>query len=279
MKLKELKSYLISRTEPVDARIIIREAAGFDDIAQILHAEDEISPEAAAKAERMLAERISGRPMAYILGEKEFYGLPFTVNESVLIPRPDTETLVDTAIELAASFRRPRILDLCTGSGAVGTAIAATLSIPVSLSDISPEALDIAKQNYRRNTGHEPDARLGSLYGPWEGERFDIIASNPPYLTPEWYEDTDADVKAEPEIAFLGGPDGLDLIRIIISAGYDYLNENGYIALECDYRQIDNCVRILQSSSFSGIGIRKDLAGKERVVYGRKRERGIQRDS
>ena len=105
-------------------------------------------------------------PMAYIMGEKEFYGLPFRVSEDVLIPRPDTETLVDVAIRLSSSFSNPRILDLCTGSGAVGTAIAHTLSIPVALSDISPAALSIAAENYERNIGKRPDARLGSLLEP-----------------------------------------------------------------------------------------------------------------
>lgn len=271
MKLKELKARLMAETEAVDARMIIHMATGLDDVAQIVHADDEVSAESSRQALSLLSLRKDGTPMAYITGEKEFYGLPFHTDSSVLIPRPDTETLVDAALECAAAFSRPRILDLCTGSGAVGTAISHTLSIPVALSDISPQALEIAKENYRRNTGTDADARLGSLFEPWEGESFDIIASNPPYLTESWYEETERDVKKEPRIAFIGGgDDGLDIIRAIVRTSIRHLHEGGYLLIECDYRQMDICANIFHHAGFSYIQIRKDLAGKERVIYGRK---------
>lgn len=272
MRLRELKARLLASAEPVDARIILHLATGFDDIAQIMHSDDEVSAESVADAMDLLERRLSGTPMAYLTGEKEFYGLPFRTDEHVLIPRPDTETLVEAAIARARDFSSPRILDLCTGSGAVGTAIACTLSVPVALSDISPEALEIARENYRRNTGSEADARLGSLFSPWEGSAFDVIASNPPYLTEKWYAETDKDVKMEPRLAFIGGgEDGLDILREIIPGSLAYLATGGWLLIECDYRQTAECARIFQSSGFAEIGIEKDLAGKERVVYGRKR--------
>ena len=269
MRLRELRLSLMSRLDPIDARIIIRLATGLDDLNQLMKPERIITDEEERKAMNLAGERLSGIPMAYIMGEKEFYGLPFRITEDVLIPRPDTETLVDVAIRLSSSFSNPRILDLCTGSGAVGTAIAHTLSIPVALSDISPAALSIAAENYERNIGKRPDARLGSLLEPWSGSVFDIIATNPPYLTKSWYEETDKDVKAEPSIALLGGEDdGLGIIRSIISLSPHYLREGGVLAIECDYRQTESCARILRNEGFSEIAVAKDAAGKERVVHG-----------
>ena len=271
MRIKDARRILLGKLDSTDARIILRLATGLDDIHQITEGESELATEAEAVIHTLMEKRLSGTPMAYIMGEKEFYGIPFHVSESVLIPRPDTETLVDTAIELAGRFRNPRVLDLCTGSGAIGTAIAHTLSIAVALSDISSEAIAIASGNYRSNIGKEPDARTGDLFGPWEGSVFDIIATNPPYLTDAWYEETERDVKAEPMNALVGGGrDGLDIIRRIISQAPDYLSPDGYLAIECDYRQIEICGRLLETEGFSDIASRKDLAGKERVVYGRR---------
>ena len=271
MRLSELRRELLSRTEAVDARIIISLATGLDDIHQITESGKEITEEEKEKAFSLLEKRLSGVPMAYITGEKEFYGHVFKVNHATLIPRPDTETIVERALEIARTIKNPKILDLCTGSGAIGTAISHALSIPVALSDISPQALEIARENYRRNTGTDADARLGSLFEPWEGESFDIIASNPPYLTESWYEETERDVKREPRIAFIGGgDDGLDIIRAIVRTSIPHLHEGGYLLIECDYRQMDICANIFHHAGFSYIQIRKDLAGKERVIYGRK---------
>ena len=271
MRIDEARRMLLEKLDSTDTRIILRLATGLDDIHQITEGGMEITADTEARILAFMERRLNGTPMAYIMGEKEFYGLPFRVSESVLIPRPDTETLVDTAIELASGFNDPRILDLCTGSGAIGTAIAHMLSNPVALSDISENAIAIAKENYRINTGMEPDARIGNLFDPWTDSHFDIIASNPPYLTDIWYEETDKDVKAEPIGAFIGGgDDGLDIIREIIRRSPEYLSPSGYLVLECDYRQIEICGRLLETAGFSDIASRKDLAGKERVVYGRR---------
>ena len=271
MRLRELKRGLMARLESLDSRMIIRLATGLDDMAQLMEPERELSDEEVRKAWELAGKRLSSVPMAYITGEKEFYGLPFRVDSNVLIPRPDTETLVDVAVTLSSSFDNPRILDLCTGSGAVGTAIAHTLSLPVSLSDISGKALSIAIGNYERNTGMECDARLGSLFEPWAGETFDIIASNPPYLTEKWYEETEEDVKKEPRLAFIGGDDdGLSLIRRIIHEAPRHLNDGGFLAIECDYRQMESCARIFRNEGFSSIAIAEDAAGRERVIHGRR---------
>ncbi len=262
---------LLHSLDALDARIILRMATGMSDIEVLMNPEREIDEGTVSMALALADERRSGIPMAYIMGEKEFYGLPLKVTEDTLIPRPDTETLVDVALRLSELYQRPRILDLCTGSGAVAVAIAHTLSLPVCLSDVSEKALSIAAENYERNIGRKPDARLGSLFEPWSGEHFDIIATNPPYLTELWYEETELDVKAEPSLALIGGgADGLDLIRRIIHEAPDYLTEDGSLAIECDFRQIESCARIFRSEGFSSISVEKDAAGKERVIYGRR---------
>ncbi|MDY5931471.1 MAG: peptide chain release factor N(5)-glutamine methyltransferase [Candidatus Ornithospirochaeta sp.] len=275
MILNKLRSELIGKASQLEmpfleVRLIIEKATGFDQLRQIAEGSSEIPDEKCKEAFDMLSRRLSGTPMAYITGKKEFYGNTFSVSPSVLIPRPDTETLVEAALDKARLFSSARILDLCTGSGAVGVSIAKASGLDVFLSDISEDALSIASQNYRTIIGHDGDIRKGSLFEPWKGMRFDIIASNPPYLTEKWWEETERDVKAEPLIAFIGhGDDGLDIIRRIIDESPLYLAEGGFLMLECDYRQTSSCAILLENRGFEGISIVKDLAGKERVVYGR----------
>ena len=246
-------------------------ATGLDEIALITESGKTVSKAEEEKASSLMQQRLSGIPMAYIIEKKEFYGHEFHVTPSVLIPRPDTETLVECAIELAKNFSHPTILDLCTGSGAIATSVSYALSTPVAISDISEEALAIAKANYKAIIGTFPEARCGNLLEPWQDCKFNLILSNPPYLTDAWYEETDKDVKAEPRIAFLGGgSDGLDIIRDIISSAPAVLDKGGYLALEIDYRQAEICGSLLEKNGFEEISIVKDLANKERVIYGRR---------
>ncbi len=271
MTIRALKAELLHSLDQSDVRIILHLATGLDALSQITESERKVTEEEEMRARDLAGKRCNGTPIAYLSGIKEFYGLEFHVNESVLIPRPDTETLVDVAIELSKAYEEPKILDLCTGSGAIATALSCTLSLPVFASDISPDALSVAKENYQRLTGRIPDFRLGSLFKPWSGEQFDLIVSNPPYLTDLWYEETAIDVKKEPKLAFIGGgEDGLDLIKTIIEESIMFLNDNGAIAIECDYRQAASCARILEYLGFSHVGITRDATGKERVVHGRR---------
>ena len=206
----------------------------------------------------------------YLSHRKEFYGYEFYVDENVLIPQPDTEILVETAIEVLGKMKNPRVIDLCTGSGCIGTSIRMNVrDAKVSLSDISPEALEIARRNYRNITGETADARLGDLFEPWKGERFDFIATNPPYVTTEWYKDVSEEVKNEPTLALLDyAEDGLDIIRRIINDSKAMLNEGGALIIESDYRQ---CIRIreaMRNSGYSDIRTMKDLSGRERCTIG-----------
>lgn len=274
MTLSQLRIELLGMENTLpDPRLEVRvllSYLGISTVDQIAHGEMDVTPAVAEKARVLFQKRIQGTPMAYITGEKEFYGHTFHVDESVLIPRPDTETLVEKAVE---TYREKnysgKILDLCTGSGAVAASIAYTLKKNVCYSDISHEAIMTARRNYSAITGEEGEWREGDLFEPWEGEKFSLIATNPPYLTDTWYMETEESVKREPLSAFLGfGDDGLDIIKKIVSTSPQVLEKNGTLLIECDYRQVEALRTILEAHGFEDIRTAKDLGGRERVVYG-----------
>lgn len=276
MRLKELKNTMMNiasslEMPSLEVRIIIEKVLSLTAIEQIMKADYEVPSEKEQEALALIQKRVQGYPMAYITNEKEFYGNIFYVDENVLIPRPDTEVIVEKTIELSRHFERPRILDLCTGSGAIAASVSKETGLDVAFSDISEKALAIAERNYSKITGKKPISKLGDLLLPWMGHQFDIIASNPPYLTDNWYEEVSEDVKKEPRLALVGfGEDGLDIIRKIVKESKSYLSPGGFLLIEGDYRQMDYCVKLFKSEGFSDAGILKDLAGKERVVYGRR---------
>ena len=275
MTLFELKRKLIERGNDLEdpmleARVLLS-FLGFSPLKQITDKNEEVSQKTADEATSMMEKRASGYPMAYITGVKEFWGMEFKVNDNVLIPRPDTETLVEVAVDLYIENNlQGEILDLCTGSGAVATAIAKELEKDVKLSDISPSAAETAKENYERLIGRTADIRVGDLFEKWEGCKFSLIVSNPPYLTDTWCNEVDEEVKKEPRLALYGfDEDGLGIIRRIIADSGKFLEKGGYIALECDYRQCSTLAKLLETEGYSGVNIKKDLAGKDRVVYGK----------
>lgn len=276
MRLKELKNQMMNiasklENPSLEVRLIIEKVLSLSVIDQIMKANEDVDSDKEKEAFALIEKRSNGYPMAYITNEKEFYGHSFYVDENVLIPRPDTEVIVEKTIELAQSITSPRILDLCTGSSAIASSVAKELECQVMFSDISEPALEIAKRNYENITGAKGDARLGDLFEPWEGEVFDIIASNPPYLTDLWYEEVTDDVKKEPKLALVGfGEDGLDIIRKIVDKSKSHLSDGGFLLIEGDYRQMDYCAKLFELEGFSEVGILKDLAGKDRVVYGRR---------
>ena len=275
MTLFELKRKLIEigndlEDPMLEARVLLS-FLGFSPLKQITDKNEEVSQKTADEATSMMEKRASGYPMAYITGVKEFWGMEFKVNDNVLIPRPDTETLVEVAVDLYIENNlQGEILDLCTGSGAVATAIAKELEKDVKLSDISPSAAETAKENYERLIGRSADIRVGDLFEKWKGYKFSLIVSNPPYLTDTWCNEVDEEVKKEPRLALYGfDEDGLGIIRRIIADSGKFLEKGGYIALECDYRQCSTLAKLLETEGYSGVNIKKDLAGKDRVIYGK----------
>ena len=193
MTLQEAKQALIHKLEPLEnpgleARVLMKHQLGMTDVDLILKSSSPLSIDDEENLFHMADERLTGRPSAYITGEREFYGYRFHVTEDVLIPQPDTEILVETSLDFLKTKTNAEVLDLCTGSGCIITALKAEdRTINAHASDLSPRALSIAKENYEANIGEECDMRPGSLLEPWDGKKFDLIATNPPYVTEDWF--------------------------------------------------------------------------------------------
>lgn len=226
----------------------------------------------ADEEEKMLScieKRKQGIPIAYITGEKEFMGLPFYVNEHTLIPRPDTETIVETLME-ENRFDSPAIADLCCGTGCIGISLAHYIkNATVTMWDVSPGALDIAQKNILR---HNLSDRACVKYGDVLKDDYpqsDIIVSNPPYIANK-VADTLEVSKYEPSLALKGGEDGLDFYRAMIPKAFDSLNTGGILAFEIGYDQ-GEAVKKLMEEYFSNVKIKKDYGDNDRLVYGYKK--------
>lgn len=215
----------------------------------------------------LLKRRAAGEPIQYITGACEFYGLPFRVTPDVLIPRPETEHLVETALTLVANGTRPRILDVCTGSGAIAVALAKHLPDAfVTATDISAPALALAQENAKRN---EVTVRFfqGDLLTPVADETFHLIVSNPPYVSQLDRNTLSAEVRDfEPALALFAGSDGLDIYRRLIPAAFSALLPGGSLALEIGMDQQASITSLLQSSGFTRIAFTPDLQGIPRVA-------------
>lgn len=213
----------------------------------------------------------SGIPIEHITHQKEFMKLNFFVDSSVLIPRQDTEILVEEVIKIAKKINAKTILDLCTGSGAIGISIAKYLpEVQVVATDISNDALNIARKNATINEVQNQIIFINSdLFTNLETQKFDIIVSNPPYVKTKVIENLDVQVKKEPHIALDGGEDGLDFYRKIIKESYQYLKYNGYLCLEIGFDQKDDVINIFnEANNFKNIYCKKDLGNNDRVIVG-----------
>ena len=206
-----------------------------------------------AHFEKLLKRRLAGEPIQYIIGETEFYRLPFRVTRDVLIPRPETEHLVEKAIELVHGLSRPRIVDVGTGFGAIAIALAHELpQATVTAIDVSAPALEIAKDNAVRNgVADRIQFTLGDLLAPVAREQFDLLVSNPPYVATSERDTLDVEVRDyEPPIALFAGEDGLSIYRRLIWQARDVLVSGGFIVLEIGYNQADAVGALLLAESF-----------------------------
>ena len=243
----------------------------------IIHDEEEVN-ENEKKVFLEKIERLRNyEPIQYILNRQEFMGFSFSVNENVLIPQPDTENLVEEVLHIADKLDKDineeiRILDLCTGSGAITISIAKLLGkkVLVYASDISAEALKVAEENSMNNMANiyffksNLFEKISNLY------KFDIIVSNPPYIETKKIENLPEEVKREPKIALDGGEDGLKFYKEISKEAKKYLLENGYLAFEIGYNQREYVESILKQDRYKNIYSRKDLSGNDRVVIAQK---------
>ena len=292
-------------TPALDASLLLSEILRKSRAELIAHANASIAENDRDAFFRLLERRRNGECIAYILGRREFHGLEFSVNPHVLVPRPDTETLVEAALEYIDSRQSPdtqqdhelgehslSLLDLCTGSGAVAISLASTLknehpSLTITASDISPEALETAALNADRLL----DERLlnGRLSGDNHNsvrfiksvrfiqsdlfesipEKFDIIVSNPPYVPSDELAALAPEVQREPRLALDGGDGGMVLIKKIIAQAPGHLLHGGILLLEAGPGQMPDIRAILAAHGFSGVRLHKDLADRDRVISGR----------
>ena len=252
-----------------EARALLQNVLGCSHAALAAHPERELASPQQAQFDALLQRRASGEPMAYLIGRCEFYGREFRVSPAVLIPRPETELLVELALERVRDLSCPRILDLGTGSGVL--AISLALERPdaeVTGLEFSPAALDVA----RINAGMS-DARIRLLRSEWfgavAGESFDLIVANPPYVAAGDPHLAQGDLRFEPRCALTdGSADGLHSLGEIAAAAPDFLARPGWLLCEHGYDQGEACRDLMAGAGFSGVRTWRDLAGIDRVTGG-----------
>lgn len=225
-----------------------------------------------ARLDACLERRLEGEPVQYILKHSVFMGLDFYVDEHVLIPRQDTETLVEAVIVALQGMQAPRVLDLCAGSGAIGLSVKTLVPhADVTLSDISGGAIDVIHKNARL-LGTNISVRHGDLYKAINHEKFDLIVSNPPYIPSGEMAELQKEVKFEPALALDGGADGLDFYRRIIADAPKHLNPGGRLYLEVGMDEAQAVLQLAREQmDCADSGVIRDLNGIERIVWVRSR--------
>ena len=221
---------------------------------------------------RVIKRLIKGEPLQYIIGKQEFMKLNFLVNKDVLIPRQDTEILVQEVIDIAGKIQNPIILDLCTGSGAIAISLAKYINnSKIYASDISKNAIKLARQNAKLNgVLNNIEFIESNLFDKIKDVKFDIIVSNPPYIRRDVIDTLNNDVKSEPKIALDGGKDGLDFYRKISENAYKFLNRQGYLCLEIGYDQKIDVINIIKKQGkYVETYCKKDLCQNDRVIVTR----------
>lgn len=258
--------------DPVDQRILVCHALGITRTALITQSDRALTGDEAARVSALLQRRLDGEPVAYLVGKREFYGLDFAVGPGVLIPRPETELLVELALERLPA--RGRVLDMGTGSGAIAVAIAhARPDAQVTALDVSPDALAIARRNAALN-----GVTVRCLHSDWftaiAGETFDLIVSNPPYIAAGDRHLSEGDLRFEPAGALTDHADGLSALRTIVAGAPAHLAPQGWLLMEHGYDQSAAVQALLADRRYTGVQSWHDLAGIARVTGGRRDSQG-----
>ncbi len=251
----------------IDARVLLCHVLSCDTLYLSVHRQDVLDADKAQSYFELIKRRSLNEPVSYITGEKEFMSLKFKVEQGVLIPRPDTEILVETVIEKLNDIPNPAIIDMCTGSGAIAVSLAKYLDkSKVTALDVSPVAIRIARENASLN-GVDILVEEHDVLTPYNAMA-DAVISNPPYIPTEVISGLDADVSDyEPHLALDGGKDGLTFYRAIIKNIHTSLKKGGLLAFEVGCGQAHDVAQLMEPY-FCGIDTAKDLAGIDRVVYG-----------
>jgi release factor glutamine methyltransferase len=255
----------------LDAETLLLHLIGKNRAWLLTHLGDEFGGCTLIGYAQQVERRFVGEPIQYITGECEFYGLPFRVNKNVLIPRPETEHLVEKVLELAPSFKLPRIVDVGTGSGAIAVALAHSLpTAELTATDLSSAALSVARGNAELN-GVRVRLLEGDLLAPVVGEQFEFIVSNPPYVASGDRETLGVEVREyEPEMALFAGNHGLDIYRRLTKLSYDAVVPDGYVLFEIGHGQAIAIAEMFLAAGFRDIQFTKDLQGIDRVISARR---------
>jgi release factor glutamine methyltransferase len=253
--------------DPLENRILLCHALGLPRVALITQSERALTADEAAHLAALVERRKFGEPIAYIVGAREFFGLQFQVNDAVLIPRPDTELLVELALERLPA--QGRLLDMGTGSGAIAVSVAHTRrDAAVTALDFSGAALDVARANANAH-----GAAVRFLRSDWfsglDDERFHVIASNPPYIASGDEHLARGDLRFEPNMALTDHADGLSALRVIIGGAAAHLELDGWLLLEHGYDQAAQVRELLDAQGYAHVQSWRDLAGIERASGGR----------
>jgi len=253
----------------LEANLLLQHVLHVNRAWVITHDRDVLNADQQAEFQLLLKRRLDGEPIAYIVGFREFYGLQLKVSPVTLIPRPDTETLVEAALEKIPLDKVSHILDLGTGTGAVALAIAKNRNnCEVTAVDQSTDALSVTLENAQSLKLNNLRLIESNWFSELQGEGFDLIVSNPPYIAQDDEHLKQGDLRFEPISALASGVDGLDDIRKIVQDAPDYLKTNGWLMLEHGFDQAESVATLLKARGFNQIAHAKDIAGRLRVTFG-----------
>lgn len=270
--MKTLRAHEVP-DEAVDAHLLLEHVTGMDRTRYFMRSRDEMPAEEREEYFRLIARRGERIPLQHLTGTQEFCGLEFRVSPDVLIPRQETELLVERSCSLLEDGENVRVLDMCTGSGCIAVSIVHLLAgqgvrVSMTASDISEKALAVAGENARRN-GAEITFTQGDLFENTEGP-FDLIVSNPPYIRTDVIPSLMPEVRGhDPLQALDGGADGLYFYREITRRAPQYLKEGGWLLFEIGSDQAPDVTLLMEQAGFKSITVRRDLSGLERIVEGR----------